>query len=108
MLEKEQYLNLGKFLKSKRYYFADLMKQTPFEPLPSFGSYFQLYSYKNISTESESDFAIKLTQEAGVASIPVSAFYKTPIDNKVLRFCFAKNESTLTAAVDRLVTYFNK
>lgn len=108
MLEKEHYLNLGKFLQSKRDYFADLMKQTPFEPLPSFGSYFQLYSYKNISTESESDFAIKLTQEAGVASIPVSAFYKTPIDNKVLRFCFAKNESTLTAAVDRLVAYFNK
>ena len=108
MLEKEHYLNLGKFLQNKRDYFANLMKQTPFEPLPSFGSYFQLYSYKNISTESESDFAIKLTQEAGVASIPVSAFYKTPIDNKVLRFCFAKNESTLTAAVDRLVAYFNK
>ena len=108
ILEKDHYLNLGKFLQSKRDYFADLMKQTPFEPLPSFGSYFQLYSYKNISTESESDFAIKLTQEAGVASIPVSAFYKTPIDNKVLRFCFAKNESTLTAAVDRLVAYFNK
>ena len=108
ILEKEHYLNLGKFLQSKRDYFADLMKQTPFEPLPSFGSYFQLYSYKNISDESESDFAIKLTQEAGVASIPVSAFYKTPIDNKVLRFCFAKNESTLTSAVDRLVTYFNK
>lgn len=108
MLEKGHYLNLGKFLQNKRDYFANLMKQTPFEPLPSFGSYFQLYSYKNISTESESDFAIKLTQEAGVASIPVSAFYKTPIDNKVLRFCFAKNESTLTSAVDRLVAYFNK
>jgi len=108
MLEKEHYLNLGKFLQNKRDYFADLMKQTPFEPLPSFGSYFQLYSYKNISEESESDFAIKLTQDAGVASIPVSAFYKTPIDNKVLRFCFAKKEATLDAAVERLVTYFNK
>ena len=108
MLEKDHYLNLGNFLQNKRDYFADLMKQTPFEPLPSFGSYFQLYSYKNISDESESDFAIKLTQEAGVASIPVSAFYKTPIDNKVLRFCFAKKEATLDAAVERLVTYFNK
>lgn len=108
MLEKKHYLNLGKFLQNKRDYFANLMKQTPFEPLPSFGSYFQLYSYKNISTESESDFAIKLTQEAGVASIPVSAFYKTPIDNKVLRFCFAKKEETLDSAVERLVTYFNK
>ncbi len=108
ILEKDHYLNLGKFLQNKRDFFANLMKQTPFEPLPSFGSYFQLYSYKNISDESESDFAIKLTQDAGVASIPVSAFYKTPIDNKVLRFCFAKNEATLTSAVDRLVAYFNK
>ena len=108
MLEKKHYLNLGKFLQNKRDYFANLMKQTPFEPLPSFGSYFQLYSYKNISDESESDFAIKLTQDAGVASIPVSAFYKTPIDNKVLRFCFAKKEETLDSAVERLVTYFNK
>ena len=108
ILEKDHYLNLGKFLQNKRDFFANLMKQTPFEPLPSFGSYFQLYSYKNISEESESDFAIKLTQDAGVASIPVSAFYKTPIDNKVLRFCFAKKEATLDAAVERLVTYFNK
>ena len=52
------------------------MGQTKFKPLPSHGSYFQLYSYADISDEKENDFAIRLTKEAGVASIPASAFYK--------------------------------
>jgi methionine aminotransferase len=84
------------------------MEQTPFKPLPSFGSYFQLYNYSDFSNESENDLAIRLTQEAGIATIPVSAFYKTPVDNKVLRFCFAKKESTLEEAVNRLLCFFNK
>ena len=83
------------------------MQQTRLKPLPSFGSYFQLYSYEGVSDDSEKDFSIKLTQEAGVATIPVSAFYKNPIDNKVLRFCFAKKEATLEVAVNRLIKYFN-
>jgi len=78
------------------------MKQTRFTPHVSHGSYFQLYSYKSISDEAERDFAIRLTREAGVASIPVSAFYKGGTDNKVLRFCFSKQESTLEMAVNRL------
>ena len=48
------------------------------------------------------DFAARLTREFGVATIPVSAFYQQPVDNKVLRFCFAKKEATLDAAVERL------
>lgn len=84
------------------------MKATPFQPLPSYGSYFQLYSYASVSDESESDFAVKLTEKGGVATIPVSAFYKTPVDNKVLRFCFAKKEATLEAAVNRLLSFFEK
>ncbi len=107
LAEKNQYQELGFFLQQKRDYFQLLMQQTRLKPLPSFGSYFQLYSYEGISDESEKDFAIKLTQEAGVATIPVSAFYKIPIDNKVLRFCFAKKEATLEVAVNRLVKYFN-
>jgi methionine aminotransferase len=79
------------------------MKQTRFHPLPSYGSYFQLYSYAAISDEPEADFAIRLTKEAGVATIPASAFYKEPVNNQVLRFCFAKKESTLEEAVDRLI-----
>jgi methionine aminotransferase len=78
------------------------MKATKFKPLPSYGSYFQLYSYAGISEENEKDFAIKLIKEHGVASIPVSAFYQVPQDNKVLRFCFAKKETTLREAAQRL------
>ena len=103
--QKEHYLGLGTFLQRKRDYFLSLMKQTAFVPLPSFGSYFQLYSYHNISDETENDFAIRLTREAGVATIPVAAFYKIPVENKVVRFCFAKKETTLDDAVNRLLGF---
>jgi methionine aminotransferase len=106
LTEKNQYLELGKFLQQKRDYFQQLMQATPFVPLPSYGSYFQLYSYENISQQSELEFATALTEKAGVATIPVSAFYKTPTNNQVLRFCFAKKEETLEAAVERLVKWF--
>ena len=100
---ESEYLHLGKLLQQKRDYLLNLMKQTKFEPLPSFGSYFQIYSYKNLSEEKEYDMAVRLVKECGVATIPVSAFYKNPVENKTLRFCFAKKESTLDEAVERLV-----
>lgn len=103
-----EYLQLGNFLQKKRDYFQNLMTQTKFKPLASYGSYFQLYNYEALSDESEIDFSKKLTTEAGVASIPVSAFYQNGEDNKVLRFCFAKKEETLENAVERLITYQNK
>ena len=99
---ENEYLDLGKFLQKKRDYFKELMAQTRFEPLPSHGSYFQLYSYKNISNEKEYDMALRLIKECGVATIPVSSFYKTPVENNVLRFCFAKKEETLMAAAEKL------
>jgi methionine aminotransferase len=101
--QEEHYLQLGSFLQKKRDYFQNSMQQTKFTPLPSYGSYFQLYSYENISNEREHDFAVRLTEEAGVATIPVSAFYKNAVDHSVLRFCFVKKESTLDAAVERLM-----
>ena len=100
--QKEKYLQLGSFLQQKRDYFAKLMQQTKFKAQPSYGSYFQLYSFDGISEENEKDLAIRITKEYGVAAIPVSVFYKVPTDNKVLRFCFAKKESTLEEAVNRL------
>jgi methionine aminotransferase len=99
----EAYLELGSFLQKKRDHFQNLMKETKFEPLPSHGSYFQIYSYKNISDEGENEYAIRLTKEARVATIPVAAFYRQPVNNSVLRFCFAKKEETLEAAVERLM-----
>jgi len=103
--KKDSYLTLGKFLQKKRDHFMNLMKQTKFTPLPSHGSYFQLYSYKGMSDESEKDIAIRLTKDFGVATIPTSAFYKNGKDDKVLRFCFAKKESTLDEAVNRLLKF---
>ena len=103
--DREQYLQLGKFLQQKRDHLAEYMKQTKFIALPSYGSYFQLYSYRLISDEPEHEFAVRLTKEAGVATIPVAAFYKEAVNNQVLRFCFAKKESTLEEAVNRLVKF---
>jgi methionine aminotransferase len=101
--QKENYLQLGSFLQQKRDLFKNLMQSTKFKALPSYGSYFQLYSYEGISDESEKDFAIRLTKEYGVATIPAAAFYKNGEDNKVLRFCFSKEERTLEAAAERLI-----
>lgn len=102
---ENEYLQLGKMMQQKRDHLADCMKQTRFEALPSYGSYFQLYSYKMLSDEAEYDFAVRLTKEAGVATIPVSAFYKDAVNNQVLRFCFSKKEATLEDAVNRLVKF---
>ena len=103
-LENEkEYLNLGKFISARRDHFASAMKATGFKPLPSYGSYFQLYSYEELSSENEKDFATRLVREYGVASIPVSAFYQSKQENKVLRFCFAKQGATLTEAAKRLI-----
>lgn len=102
-LENEnEYLSLGGFLQKKRDHFKTLMAQTRFEPLPSSGSYFQLYSYKNISDKNEYDMAVHLVKQHGVATIPVSSFYKIPTQNNVLRFCFAKKETTLEEAAEKL------
>lgn len=99
---EQAYLQLGKSIQLKRDYFADLMAQTPFVRIPSYGSYFECYSYKNISKESDKEFAIRLVKEYGVASIPVSAFYKSGKDEQLIRFCFAKKESTLESAAKKL------
>jgi methionine aminotransferase len=99
---RDAYLSLGGFMQKKRDYFSDLMKATPFAALPSYGSYFQCYSYDGISDEDDKSFAIRLAKEYGISTIPVSAFYKNGEDNKVLRFCFSKKEETLEKAVEKL------
>ena len=107
LLEKNKYLQLGKLFQAKRDFFNNLMSETKFKSFPSQGSYFQLYSYNDISDEKEFDFAKKLTINAGVTAIPLSAFYKKGKENKILRFCFAKKEETLKTAVDRLLKYLS-
>ncbi len=101
--EKDNYLELGSFYQEKRDYFRKLMQETPFELLDCKGTYFQLVSYKHLSAEKEIDYCIRLTKEAGVATIPVSAFYSENMDNQVIRFCFAKKKETLDMAVEALM-----
>jgi methionine transaminase len=100
---KDAYLSLPRFMQQKRDYFIELMKQTKFDLLNTSGSYFVCASYGRISDEADKDLAIRLTKEAGVATIPLSAFYHNQKDDKVVRFCFSKQNRTLQQAVERLM-----
>lgn len=102
---KQAYLGLSAFIQAKRDYFKKLMLQTRFTLQESFGSYFICGTYERISDEGDMDFAIRLTKEVGVATIPVSVFYSNGKDDRVLRFCFSKKNETLEAAVEKLARY---
>ncbi|MBK9466084.1 MAG: aminotransferase class I/II-fold pyridoxal phosphate-dependent enzyme [Chitinophagaceae bacterium] len=102
---RDAYLSLPAFMQEKRDYFKQLMQQTRFTMHDSFGSYFICGSYERISDEADKDLAIRLTKEAGVATIPVSAFYHHGKDDKVLRFCFSKKKETLEMAVEKLARF---
>jgi len=101
--DENTYLSLPAFFQEKRDYFRKGLEQTRFKLLPSYGSYFQSVTYNDITDEKDSDLALRLTREIGVASIPTSAFYTKGTDHHVLRFCFAKKQETLDKAVDRLM-----
>lgn len=100
---RDSYLSLPTFFQQKRDYFIELMKQTRFTLFHSAGSYFICASYEKITDEPDKEFCIRMTKEVGVATIPVSAFYRSGKDDKVIRFCFGKNEETLTRSVERLL-----
>jgi methionine aminotransferase len=72
--KRENYTKLGSFLQKKRDYFQAGMSQTRLKPLPTHGSYFQIYSYEGLSNQTEKEFAIYLTEKFGVATIPVASF----------------------------------
>ena len=95
---EENYLGLPKFYQTKRDEFLKAIDGSRFKVLPSKGTYFQLLDYSDISSEPDTDMAVRLTKEHGIASIPVSVFYNTPSNDKVLRFCFAKQYATLEKA----------
>ncbi len=87
----------------KRDYFKKSMQETRFSMHESSGSYFICGSYERISDEGDKELAIRITKEAGVATIPVSVFYHNGKDDKVLRFCFSKKKETLDTAIERLM-----
>jgi methionine transaminase len=100
--DSSTYDYLPSFFQQKRDFLADALKSSPLQPLPSSGTYFQLYHYSNYSDLKDTDFAKYLTKEIGVAAIPLSPFYEKPVGDKVIRLCFAKKEETLRMAAERL------
>ncbi len=101
--QKHHYMELSAFYQEKRDYFQKLVAGSNFKILPCKGSYFQLLNYVKITQERDVDFAIRLTKEYKVASIPTSVFYKMKTDNNMLRFCFAKSNETLEKAAEKLM-----
>jgi methionine aminotransferase len=102
MGDEKPYLDLPAFYQRKRDLFRSGLANTRFKLLPSEGSYFQCVDISRVSDLNEADFCKWLTTEIGVAAIPLSAFYGDGFDQRVVRFCFAKKDETLNAALARL------
>lgn len=103
ILEQENlYLELSHFYQQKRDFFLKGIENTGFRPVACSGTYFQCVDYTGITTMKDTDFATLLTRTYGVAAIPTSPFYHDGYDAKILRFCFAKGQETLSEAAVRL------
>ena len=98
MEDPNSYLSLSEFFQRKRDLFLENIKDSRFKFAPSKGTYFQLLDYSDITNDNDFDFAKRLIFEYGVASIPTSVFNENKLDQKVLRFCFAKTDETLIKA----------
>jgi len=104
-MQYDTHNDLSAFYQAKRDFFLDRVSASRFAWHRSPGTYFVCASYAHIEEfnhYSEQEFARKLIAEAGVASIPMSAFYHGADDHRVVRFCFAKKEETLALAAERL------
>jgi methionine aminotransferase len=106
LADAAHYLNLSAFYQAKRDFFGAGLAKTRFKLLPTPGTYFQCADYSALNIPeaklNEADFCKWLTTKVGVAAIPVSAFYDQPTESGVIRFCFAKQEQTLSIALQRL------
>ena len=102
MEDKDAYLQLSNFYQEKRDYCQKLVKGSKFKWMPCLWSYFQMLDYSKITQEKDTDYAVRLTKDFKIASIPTSVFYHKNIDNHVLRFCFAKQNETLEKAAEKL------
>lgn len=96
------YHGLNEMYQTKRDQMLKSFEITGLKPLPCQGTYFQLYDYSALSELGDQEFARLLVKEAGVAAIPVSSFYLDGTDNRLLRFCFAKDEALMQTAAERI------
>lgn len=102
--DESHYKGLHNFYQAKRDYFRGLIRGSRFGIEPCTGTYFQLLNYSNISNEPDTDLAVRLTKEKGLAAIPLSVFYSDQQQQHLLRFCFAKKEETLQKAAEIICT----
>jgi methionine aminotransferase len=94
---------LAGFYQQKRDAFRSLLVSSQFRLLPVAGTYFQLADYSALSDETDVAFARRLVAEVGVAAIPISGFYQQPpLEQRLIRLCFAKSDATLEEAAARL------
>jgi len=98
MKDENHFLSLGKFYQQKRDYFLQQIANSRFEYVPSKGTYFQLLDYSEISDATDTDFAMGLIKDYGVAVIPLSPFFSQKNDLKKIRICFAKTNDVLESA----------
>jgi len=104
MKKENEYLDLSDMYQKKRDVFVNGISNSRFKLQPTNGTYFQLLDYSDISDKPDVEMAEELVVKHGIASIPISVFYKTPPNDKMLRFCFAKGEETLIKACEILNT----
>ncbi|WMN07450.1 methionine aminotransferase [Marivirga arenosa] len=100
--DEKNYLGVSGMYEKKRNFFQQAIKDSKFKVIPSYGTYFQLLDFSEVTDMPDLEFAQYLIKEKGLASIPVSAFYSENQDHHLLRFCFAKGEETLQKAADIL------
>ncbi|WP_340153836.1 methionine aminotransferase [uncultured Marivirga sp.] len=100
--DEQNYLGVSSMYEKKREFFQKAMQDSKFKVIPSYGTYFQVLDFSEVSDMGDMEFAQYLIKEKGVASIPVSAFYSDKQDHHLLRFCFAKGEETLQKASEIL------
>ena len=102
MADESNHIGVSSFYQRKRDLFRDGLANTRFRVLQTQGTFFQCVDYSAISDESEEAFCHRLTTQIGVAAIPLSAFYHDKFEQRIVRFCFAKRDETLTLALERL------
>ncbi|ARJ41013.1 methionine aminotransferase [Pantoea alhagi] len=100
--EPEHYRDLPAFYRTRRDSFVQALSRSRFEILPCEGTYFLLADYSAISDLDDVSFCCWLTEEVGVAAIPLSVFCADAFPHRLIRLCFAKQETTLLAAAERL------
>lgn len=104
MQDAATYSGISSMYEAKREVFNNALQGSRFGLKPSAGTYFQLLDYSRISDEGDVDFAKRLTREHKITGIPCSVFFPDLQDDKVLRFCFAKNDDELMRAAEILQT----